>query len=344
MSPRIALVCSAHGFGHVTRQVALATQLLDRGAAVTLFSAAPPEIARETAPMLAQRSWVVDVGLAQPDSLHEDLPRTRELLAQRCSDRRIDALARALEAFDLVVVDVAPAGLEAARRAGRPALAVGNFDWAWIYGHYPQLSDWAATFAAWQAPHPAVSLSPGPGLHGFASVTAMGLLGRRLPAWRSPQPGQHVLVSFGGFGLDGLDRLLPVIDGVRWLLAAPMPRLDRPDCLWLADRPYPSLVAGADLVLSKPGYGIFAECSLAGTPLVWVPRGAFPEAPHLAQAMQARGDLLVPASPDDPDFAAVLADTVRARLAHPRPDPTTSDTAQALAEHVLALARRPSTS
>jgi hypothetical protein len=136
-----------------------------------------------------------------------------------------------------------------------------------------------------------------------------------------------VLVSFGGLGLDGLDARLPRIDGVTWLLAAPMPRLDRPDCAFVEGVPYPALVAGADAVLTKPGYGIFAEAALAGTPVVWVPRGAFPEAPFLEAAMRARGD--EPAGHD-------LAGAVRRALVR-RPVPYEARGAERLAREITRL-------
>ena len=40
---------------------------------------------------------------------------------------------------------------------------------------------------------------------------------------------------------------------------------------------YPDLVAAADVVLSKPGYGIISECVANGTPLLYTSRGRFAE-------------------------------------------------------------------
>ena len=95
-------------------------------------------------------------------------------------------------------------------------------------------------------------------------------------------------MSFGGFGLD-LD--LPRLPDVTWVLAPPMARLDRDDCVYVEGVPYPALVAGCDLVLTKPGYGILAEASAAGVPIAWLDRGAFPEAASLVQVLRERGDL-----------------------------------------------------
>ena len=45
-------------------------------------------------------------------------------------------MLRALDAA-LVVADIPPLALAAARLAGVPAIALGNFTWDWIYRDYP---------------------------------------------------------------------------------------------------------------------------------------------------------------------------------------------------------------
>ena len=298
---KLAIVASAHGFGHLTRQLAMA-RALPPWVTPTVFTHAPVTVVQATLPAARIVPWTADVGIAQQDGLTEDLVATRARLAQVVTDEAIDALARALEGFDLVVVDAAPPALEAARRACVRAVAVGNFDWAWTYRHYPSLVEWADRFTQWQAPHPAIALWPGPGMHGFRSVHEVGLVGRvGRPA---TLPERSVLVSFGGFGLDRLDQRLPRRPGLTWVLAPPMPRLERDDVLYVTDVDYPDLVAGVDVVLTKPGYGIFAEAALAGTRVGWWPRGAFPEAPFLVDALVARGDREL--SPDLRELDALL--------------------------------------
>ncbi len=319
----VAIVSSAHGYGHATRDVVLADTLAARGHRCTLFSAAPPPLLGDSHEVVA---WKVDVGLVQADSLSEDAEATlRQLPA---CEAGIDPLAAALGRFDLVVVDVAPFALEAARRAGVRAVAMGNFDWAWIYAHYPGLTSWAGRFSAWQAAHPAVTLAPGPGLSSFRELRAGGLLARSAPA--VAVAGRSVLVCFGGLGLRAMERLLPEVPGITWVLAPPMPRLSRADVVFVDDVPFPSLVAGAAALFTKPGYGILGEAVCAGTPIVYLDRGPFPEAPYLERVMAARGDVKVRAD------AGALAAAVVARLARPRPPARGRDDREAVADAVLS--------
>lgn len=332
---RVAIVCSAHGFGHVTRQLELAGRLRALGLTPVLLSAAPAPLIEAWGPGLEHHPCVADVGLVQSDSITEDIDATARRLAECCSDAAVDALSARLRtlAIDRVVADAPPTALEAARRAGLPALAVGNFTWPWIYAHYPRLRGWAARLARWQSAHPALSLWPGPGMMGFRSVTPVGLVGRRTPpAERLAPRAGHVLVSFGGFGLDALDARLPTLPGVTWVTAPPMVALDRPDACSISGVGYPALVGAVDLVLTKPGYGILAESILAGTRVVWIPRGAFPEASSLTDVLAARGDRPVDVDPDAPPavWRDAIAAAVEARLSEPAPEPArTSDSADA---------------
>ena len=50
---------------------------------------------------------------------------------------------------------------------------------------------------------------------------------------------------------------------------------------------YCDLVAAADLVVTKPGYGIVSECIANRTALLYTPRGEFREYPVLVQKMGA---------------------------------------------------------
>ena len=88
----------------------------------------------------------------------------------------------------------------------------------------------------------------------------------------------------------------------------------------------PALVAGADAVFTKPGYGILAEASLSATRLVWLDRGAWPEAPYLELAMWERGDIKV--GPDG------LASALKKAWSWPPPPPIADSATMSLARKV----------
>jgi len=72
-----------------------------------------------------------------------------------------------------------------------------------------------------------------------------------------------------------------------------VPPIEGPDVVSVVDLPtlfargygYADLVAAADVVLTKPGYGIIAECTAHRTALVYTSRGDFAEYQVLVDAM-----------------------------------------------------------
>ena len=83
-------------------------------------------------------------------------------------------------------------------------------------------------------------------------------------------PGDRpfVLASFGGYGLDiAFDE---IARRERLTVLSPGAALPAP-------LQYQDLVAAADVVVTKPGYGIVSECVANGTPLLYTSRGAFVE-------------------------------------------------------------------
>ena len=160
----------------------------------------------------------------------------------------------------------------------------------------------------------------------FAHIEKFGLIGRRRPAVRVAE--RAVLVSFGGFGLDDIDKRLPRIHGVTYVLTPPIQPVEREDCVYVRDVAFPALVAGVDAVFTKPGYGIFAESALAGTPIAWLDRGTFPEAPYLEAAMSARGDVKVNGG---------LEEALEDLWSRPRPEAVDPGETRRLAERILRI-------
>jgi hypothetical protein len=320
----IAYYVTGHGFGHASRAQAVIEELLAAhpGWRVELRTTAPlrafPGLGiadREPPETRVCRVEVdLDPGVVQRDSFDHDLSATAEAWLELSANaeaiiaREVDAL-RAAEAR-LVLSDVSPLACAIASAAGLPALVVGNFTWDWILDGYrsrePRLEPVIAHIRGWYGhaeTYLRLPLSPAaPSICGdsppiFAREQRVGFIARRrredpasLRARIGVAPDETlVLLSFGGFGVTGLN--LDCVDGVaargvRVVWEQPTERT--PDLLSIAGRGirYTDLIAAADVVVSKPGFGIIAECVAQRGRLLWVPRGDFREAPLLQHFLE----------------------------------------------------------
>jgi len=315
MPPVFALVITAHGYGHASREMEVIRTLLARtpGARAVVLSAAPEAVYRDylgADPEAWARVTLVpfraDVGIVQRDGLTMDREGTLRALEDAFgpdgadADRAEATLASLLAAHrpSIVLGDIPPVAFAAAAQIGVPSVAVSNFDWAWIYGSYaerdPAFAPWQRLCARWQSQATvAVHLDPGPPLTAFSRVVEGGLLARELRVDTAgilaglavPAGHRAVLASFGGHGLHDAGRRIPVVPGVTWILAEPMEDLGRPDTRFARGVPYLALLAACDAVFTKPGYGIVSEAARHRTRLLYTDRGDFPEYPWLVRWM-----------------------------------------------------------
>src|SRR4029453_15407606 len=142
---RIAYFVTPHGFGHAARAAAVMVALQEIAPATQfdIFTRVPHWFFRDPLgrgfdffPLLS------DIGVVQTISLHEDLPATVRRLDSffPCDGALVTTLAALLRsaACTLVLCDIAPLGLVAARAAGVPSVLIENFTWDWIYQGYRQ--------------------------------------------------------------------------------------------------------------------------------------------------------------------------------------------------------------
>ncbi len=220
----------------------------------------------------------------------------------------------------LVVGDIPPLACAAGRAAGLPVVALGNFTWDWIYGGYRQWlapgSDLIeALGAAYALADTALRLPMHGGFATMREVVDLPLIARRsvrLPAdtraqLHLPDDRPLALLSFGGYGLQRLDlaavgdlahytvvvtadvttsrRANEVPSGAGSSTFPPNVRLVDEHALYRDGLRYEDLVAAVDVVLTKPGYGIIAECVANDTALVYTSRGHFVEYDVLVREM-----------------------------------------------------------
>jgi L-arabinokinase len=265
----------------------------------------------------------LDVGVVQTDSLSVDLAATCAGYAAIEAGREpliaAELAALAVRPPALVLADIPALAFEIAARLGVPGVAMANFSWDWIYADYvAERPAFAPLVERLRAAYGQATLLLRLPLHGdlsaFAPIRDLPFVARRASVERGavrarlrlPSERRVVLISFGGLGLS-LHRV-PRIDGVQFVSTGGAAVGNAPDgCrvvghdeMTAAGLRYEDLVGAADAVLTKPGYGIVAECIANRTPIVYTPRGRFAEYPvlvdgirrHLAYAEIGNDDLL----------------------------------------------------
>jgi hypothetical protein len=353
---------SGHGFGHATRvaEVLRAVRARSPSLAITVVSSAPEDLFRRAIPgPLAFRTLECDVGLVQQDALTIDEGETlvRWRAFQADNGDRIDAEWRWLRHAKTRVVlgDVPPLAFEAAAEAGIPSVALANFSWDWVYRHFSRrragLGTAASAAAAAYARCGLLLKLPFAGdLTAFRKVVEIPLVARRPRVPRAEVrrrlglgAGPIALVSFGGIGLPGFDPgVLGGVLDVEFVTVGPMRpspsnvRIFEDTALKAFGLGFEDLVGGADVVVTKPGYGIVTDAIGAGTRIVYTERGDFPEYEILVAGMQA---VLPCAHVSNADLlAGRLGAPIRSVLEHPVPPPPDLSGASVAAEQLLALA------
>jgi len=309
--PHAAFYITGHGFGHATRTAAVASALAQRtpGLKISLISTVPEWLFRVNLPCdFHLRPRALDIGVIQLDSIRLDPVATLEayarLLAGQPAVVRDEAETLRRQGVNLVVADIPPAAFLVAQHAGVPAIGISNFTWDWIYADYVRA-------------HP----EHGPILDQIRMAYARADLFLRLPfhgdcgafkvirdipmiARRARQPrsevrrrlglhGSHplVLLSFGGFEIQGInfDRVESLSE-YRFLTTQPMPRpLRNVRVVSLNGFMYEDLIALADAVITKPGYGIVSDCLANRTPVLYTARGQFAEYGALVAGLKRLG-------------------------------------------------------
>jgi L-arabinokinase len=320
---------SGHGFGHATRAI----ELIDRIAALapdTRFrvrTTAPSWLfARARTPHIEIHAVETDTGMVQIDGLRLDDRETARRAAAFYAtlEDRVEAEARFLISTetDVVVGDIPPLAFAAAHRAGLKSVAVANFTWDWIYAVYPAFEELApgtipAIRAAYAMATRALRLPFHGGFEPMAAVTTdIPLIARRSQRDRvetrrllgAAADRPLVLASFGAYGA-----ALPH-DAIRANGELTLLTFEQRPPHGLA---YEDLVAAADVVVTKPGYGIVSECVANGTALLYTPRGRFIEYDVLVAQMPRVLRCRLISSEDF--LAGRLSEAVAALLRQPQP-------------------------
>ncbi|MGB8697835.1 MAG: glycosyl transferase [Thermosynechococcaceae cyanobacterium] len=315
--PSVYVAITNHGFGHITRTASVLAELQRRCPDLSLIVAT-------TAPHWLLEAYLsedfihrprqLDIGVIQSDSLTMDRAATLYELQklQSAAPALIKAESQFIRAqgVQLVLADIPPIATQIAKAAGVPCWMMSNFGWDLIYEHwgdeFSEMVQWIqACFAGcdrlFRLPfHAPMSVFPrmeDVGLTGGTPRFTASELRAKLNL-TAPQE-KVVLLTFGGLGLHTIPyhhlEYFPDWQFITFDTHAPekWPNLIKMN--GQAYRPV-DIMPACGCLISKPGYGTFAEACRLEIPIISLPRADFAEAPYLLAGLQqySRHQILEP--------------------------------------------------
>ncbi|MGE0445844.1 MAG: hypothetical protein AB7P99_11495 [Vicinamibacterales bacterium] len=322
MAAAIVFYISGHGFGHASRSIEVINAILAKRpeTRIGVRTPAPRWLFDLTVKGKVSFSTLeTDTGVVQVDALTLDEADSirrasafhSDLVTRAASETRV---LRELGA-GLIVGDIPPLAFAVSASSGIPSIGLGNFTWDWVYADYPRVrlapSLLPAIRGAYGKASMALRLPMSGGFESFNNVKDIPFIARHATRTREevckilklPADKPIVLASFGGYGLPGLDTdALAKFKKYTVVTTANLPlgrtRKETPaaerkgsyisvneEAMYDHGVRYEDLVGAAEVVVTKPGYGIISECIANDAAILYTSRGHFPEYDVLVQEM-----------------------------------------------------------
>ncbi len=311
--PHLLVDISSHGFGHVAQTAPVVNELKRRipELRITLRTTAPLFMLQKSFHCEFQHIAVAfDFGMKMANAV--DVRGDQSAGAYRAFHtdwkEKVEREARAMRALepDLLLANVPYLSLAAARIAEVRAVGMCSLNWADIYSHYcagdtASRSIHAQMLEAYNSARCFLKLQPSMPMPDFFNARSINPIARKgsrqrghiADKLRLGEAERLVLVAMGGIEFRLPVERWPHLPGVRWIIpqAWQAPRDDMA-ALEALDLPFSDVLASADAVLTKPGYGTFAEAACAAVPVLYVARRDWPEEPYLVQWLAEHGACL----------------------------------------------------
>ena len=297
--PTLFVAISSHGFGHLAQTAPVVGALRRRlpSLRVVVQMAAPKELLAGFFPFPFEHlSRTADVGMLMSSSLDVRVEESAAayLDFHRDWEERVERQAELLRRYhaDLVLANVPYLLPAAAERLNIPAVVLCSLNWRDIYaaycGSYPgsaailrQMEEAYRSARLFLQPTPSMEMAWLSNRRPIGPVARRGRDRREEVEWRLRlEPGQRlVLLSFGGIA-----STLPVADwpafpGIQFVISGgEVVERTGFHSFETLGMPYIDLLCSVDALITKPGYGSFAEAACNGTPVLYVPRDGWPEA------------------------------------------------------------------
>ncbi len=308
--PHLLVDISSHGFGHVAQTAPVVNELTRR----------IPELRitlRTTAPLfLLQKSFhcdfyhvpvAFDFGMKMANAV--DVQVEESAIAYRVFhanwEEKVEREAHAMRALepDLLLANAPYLSLAAARIADVRAVGMCSLNWADIYHHYcagdtASHTIRAQMLEAYNSAECFLKLQPAMPMPDFFNArninpiarTGINQRGHIAEKLRLVESEKLVLVAMGGMEFRLPVERWPHLPGVRWIIPQAWQAMrDDMAVLESLDLSFGDVLASCDAVLTKPGYGTFAEAACARVPVLYVARRDWPEEPYLVQWLAEHG-------------------------------------------------------
>lgn len=273
----VVFYVSGHGYGHATRTAAVirALRRMEPALPVAVRTAAPAmlfdaDIEHNRVPVEGGVSETAD---ALAVDVEATVRNTREFLHNSESFLRAEEDFLRARNARVIAGDIPFIAGELARRTRLTAIAAGNFTWHWVLDSTQDKELLAAIRRGYSGYSLALRmpLSPDEGWTDFPEVVRVPLV-----TPRSTRPREEIRQELG------LTRRAILLGGRGTLTGESLHRVRResPEFHFLlpGDGPvYSDLLRAADVVASKIGYSISAECIAEGKRLLYPPRTGFRE-------------------------------------------------------------------
>src|SRR3989442_2504758 len=295
---RIWCAISSHGFGHAAQVVPVLNEIGRQVSGLTaiLRTSVPAHLFEAN----LQIAWEVstaeqDVGCVQHGPMRIDVAATwgeHRRFHEQWEDK-VAAEVRAIRSGKpaLVLADISYLAIEAAARAGVPVVGLCNLSWDGVLklffelGRHEQVDVIRRIQESYSLADLMSRIALGIPMEAFRTIVDVGPMAELT----TPAPSllralvgaeaheRVVLVAFGGIALNGLpfDRLARM-NGYRFVVSGPVPdgtgRIRSSASVPMA---FGSLLASADLIVTKPGYSTVVKAVAYRTPVVYVRRYNF---------------------------------------------------------------------
>jgi len=249
-----------------------------------------------------------DCGCVQTDGVTVDIEKTvaaYTTIAVKNSQKLATEVRWCKEnGINGIVSDIAPFAFEVARYADIPSIAVTNFTWFDIYSEYcaafPDFKPYIENIKRqYGLADLLLELAPPCSMEYFKTrkpIPPVGRVGKNIREAITESmgisPEKHLgLIYTGTFGMDSIPwKNLEQFTEWEFLGIYALPGAPKNyHCVSKREFRYQDVIASADVVVAKVGYGVYAECFLNGAALIYLPREGFAEYPVLEGAVREWG-------------------------------------------------------